>query len=161
MRGTIPKVRHTVKVVVRHPKEHESANIYYKYIASLHNKGLGYREASKTIYSQNVLNIFQLPDVDFAPAVLSIVWIAIDVRRILFGNLNSNISLKSFVRLLSFWRVNWNILMTRKPVFTQSLIMSVWWWMWAKWWKIIQEQRAESLVLLPNVGTGVFFWQGP
>jgi len=53
------------------------------------------------------------------------------------------------------------MLMSRKPVFTQSLIMSVWWWMWAKWWKIIQEQRAESLVLLPNVGTGVFFWQGP
>ena len=51
-------------------------------------------KASKTIYRKNVLKTFQLPDVDFAPAVLSIVRIAIDVRRILFGNLNSNISLK-------------------------------------------------------------------
>ena len=159
MRGAIPKVRHTVKVVVRHPKEHESQKIYFKHIVFLLSKGLGYRKASKTVYSQNVL--FQLPDVDFAPAVLSIVWIAIDVRRILFCNLNSNISLKSVVRHFSFWRVDRNILMTRKNVLTQSLIMSVWWWMWAKWWKIIQEQRAESLVLLPNVGTGVLFWQGP
>ena len=61
-------------------------------------------KASKTIYRKNVLKTFQLPDVDFAPAVLSIVWIAIDVRRILFGNLN--ISLKSVVRHFSFWRVD-------------------------------------------------------
>ena len=39
--------------------------------------------------------------------------------------------------------------------------MSVWWCIWEKWWKISQEQRAESAELLLKVGTGVFLWQGP